>query len=232
MTLRPILVTFICAIACALPAFAAPDDQPPSSSRSGPVSKGVSKRVDYGFCSGRQNAHSYAPSPVKIVVEMCRMSQTFSATSDGPSTGHNCGGYAIAFGPKGNLNPSLNEITMVAEWADQPLTTASACDKARVTALAWGERCVNAACDKTTWDKIEGGPKQRDGKWDSANQKCTIEVKFTSQGVGYRTLNLDIIADYPEGNQYVRKRAKGTIVAAKKDTKPCYNAGEASAAKK
>ena len=212
-------------------AHAAPDDKPPITLNPGTAGGEIAKQIDYGFCSGPQNAHAYPPNPVKVLLANCNsMSQTFTSTSVGPSTGVNCGGYAVAFGPLGHLSPQLHQITMLAEWADEPLTTAQACNQAKVTALAWGERCVNAACDQTAWDKIQGGPKQRHGKWDSATRKCAVEAKFKSENVHYKTLNLDIIADFPVGNQYVRKKAKGTIIAAKKGD--CLQSVEVPAAKK
>ena len=103
----------------------------------------AAKKVAYSFCDGPQNAQSYAASPVKVVLGQCNsMSQSFTATSDAPSAGHNCGGYAIALGPKGKLNPNLHQITMTSAWGDAPLTAAE-CASAKVTAQAWGERCVN-----------------------------------------------------------------------------------------
>jgi hypothetical protein len=206
-------------------AHAAPDDKPPTTLNPGVLAGEAAKLIDYGFCSGRQNPHAYASKPVKILLENCNsMSQSFTATSPGPSNGHNntCGGYAVTFGPIGHLNPNLHEITMVAEWGDQPLTTEQACGKARVTALGWAERCVDAACSGTVWDKIDGGPKRRHGKWDAATSKCTVELKFTSQNVNYKTLSIDTITEYLVGNEYVRKKAKGTIIAAKRGE--CINA--------
>lgn len=210
----------VCLCVCAgrgLPAaHAAPDDQPSVSLNGGVLGGGVATRVDYGFCSGPQNAHAYPSTPVKIVLDNCNgMSQSYTSTSVGPSTGHNCGGYAVAFGPLGHLNPQLHQITMSAQWGDARLADAQACGKARVTALAWGERCLDATCSQTTWDQLDGGPKRRHGKWDAATGQCTVEARFTSQGLKFKTLNLDVIADYPEGNQYVRKKAKATINAVK-----------------
>jgi hypothetical protein len=219
------LLNFTC-----LPASAAPDDPPvSSSSRSISSVSDAAKKVAYSFCDGPQNAQSYAASPVKVVLGQCSsMSQSFTATSDAPSAGHSCGGYAIAFGPKGKLNPNLHQITMTSAWGDAPLTAAE-CASAKVTAQAWGERCVNEACKKTTWDLIEGGPKQRDGKWDPARNACVVEVRFTSEGVKYRTLNLDTITTVVENGQIIRKRAKGTILAELKKDPPCYS-GEATPA--
>lgn len=56
----------------------------------------------YGMCSGPQNADAFPSSPVPVEAGQCDNSQTFSATSDGPSTGDGCGGFTVAFGPKGD----------------------------------------------------------------------------------------------------------------------------------
>jgi len=190
----------------------------------------AAKKVAYTFCDGPQNAQSYPASPVKVVLGQCNsMSQAFTATSVAPSAGQNCGGYSIAFGPKGKLNRDLHQITMTSAWGDAPLTAAQ-CPTAKVTAQAWGERCVDDACKKTAWDLIEKGAKQRDGKWDQASNTCLLEVRFTSEGVKYRTLNLDTITTVVENGQIIRKRAKGTIVAELKKDGPCLSA-EAKPAK-
>jgi len=220
------LLDFTC-----LPAAAAPDEPPvPPPSRSTSSVSDAAKKVAYSFCDRPQNAQSYAASPVKVVLGQCNsMSQAFTATSNGPSAGANCGGYAIAFGPKGKLNPNLHQITMTSAWGDTPLTAAQ-CASAKVTAQAWGERCVDDACKKTAWELIEKGPKQRDGKWDPAINACLLDVRFTSEGVKYRTLNLDTIATVVENGQIIRKRAKGTILAELKRDGPCLS-GEAKPAK-
>ena len=82
---------------------------------------------------------------------------------------------------------------------------------------------------RLTWNLIEGGPKQRDGRWDPASNACVVEVRFTSEGVKYRTLNLDTITTIVENGQIIRKRAKGTILAELKKDPPCYS-GEATPA--
>ena len=225
-------VLLITASACLLPAAGAPNDrQSSSSSSSGRTVKDAVKTVDYGFCSARPDAQSYAPSPVKVVMGKCNdLSQTFSATSDKPSVGpQGCGGYAIAFGPLGNLSPKLNQITMISEWGDTALTSTQ-CSKAKVSGQAYGERCLDDTCSKTTWDVIEGKPKQSQGKWDMKTNQCWLSVKFTSKNVPYKTLTLDTITTLFNGAADERKRAKGTIIAELKDDK-CYSA-EGKVAKK
>lgn len=210
-------------LACLLSTTAAADDKPGSPTiQTPPKITDAVKKVDYGFCSGPQNAHKYATNPVKVSLGACakHMSQTFSAMSDGPSVGNNCGGFSMAFGPIGNLNPKLNQITMVADWGDAPLTSQN-CPKAKITTQAYGERCLTDACDKTTWDVI--GPKQNAGNWDG--RTCKLATTLTSTGKPYRTLNLDIIATVLAGNEQVRKKAKGSIKAELKDG-DCYNSAE------
>ena len=57
-----------------------------------------------------------------------------------------------------------------------------------------------------------------------------LEVRLTSEGVKYRTLNLDTITSVVENGQIIRKRAKGTILAELKKEGPCLSA-EAKPAK-
>lgn len=217
------------------PATAAPDDKPTTSNRSsGSTIKDAVKKpkpADYGFCSGPQNPHITPYGPVKIVLHDCNdMSQTYVSPPGPTNSTVGCGGgYAIAFGPQDKLSSGLTDITMTAEWADTPLQNSQQCNSAKLAAIAWGSRCLDDACDKSEWEMIEGAPKQREGKWE--NQACTLQVKFTSHGVRYKTLSLDMIATRPEGNQVVRKKAKGTIFAEKKDNTPCL-ASEAKPAKK
>lgn len=226
------VAVFSFAVACAQSASAAPDDKPSSTLNRGSSSaiKTWVNKTDFDFCTGPQNPHVSPYAPVKIVMQDCNdMSQTYFTTSPGPtnSTVGCGGGFAIAFGPKHNLNTSFTDITMIAEWADTPLSNSQQCNAAKLAAQAWGARCLDATCEKSEWEAIEGGPKQREGKWE--NNACTLQVKFSSQGVRYKNLSLDMIAARPEGNQTVRKKAKGTIVAAKKDNTPCY-VGEAKPA--
>jgi hypothetical protein len=216
-------------IACPLAASAAPDDKPPLTSNRGldPSIKDAVKKAqpaDYGFCSGPQNPHITPYAPVKIVLHDCNdMSQTYVSPPGPTNSKVGCGGgYAIAFGPQDKLSPGLTDITMIAEWADAPLQNSLDCGYAKLAAIAWGARCLDAACDKADWEMIEGAPKQRQGKWE--NNACTLQLKFTSQGVRYKTLSLDMIATASSGNQAPRKSAKGTIVAEKKDSTPCFKA--------
>ena len=91
----------------------------------------------YGMCSGPQNADAFAQSPVPVVEGKCDDSQTFSATSLGPSDGNGgCGGFTVAFGPIGNLRPYLDHVILRAEWGDAPLTAANCASAARNCILA------------------------------------------------------------------------------------------------
>ena len=172
----------------------------------------------YGMCSGPPNADAFAQSPVPVVEGKCDDSQTFSATSLGPSNGNGCGGFTVAFGPKGNLRPYLDHVILRAEWGDVPLAAAN-CASARIATVGWGARCtgrvnkttpLTTACTSTKWEKI-GAPIQRKGVWHTTSQVCSIVADVSSVDKQYKTLTMDIIATVVENGQTVRKRAKGTI---------------------
>ena len=178
--------------------------------------------VTYGLCSGPQNADAFPSRPVAVEYGKCHDTQQFTATSLGPSTGGSCGGFTVAFGPMGDLKPSLNHsIILRAEWGDTALTAAN-CTKAKVAAVGWGARCTNDACTTAEWQKI-GGPKQKKGTWDATSNTCSTLVQFGSSDKKFKTLNIDIIATLPEGGQTVRKRAKGFIYASNPNGK-CLSA--------
>ncbi len=164
----------------------------------------------YGLCSGPQNADAFPSSPVAVEAGPCHNAQQYTATSPGPSTGGSCGGFTVAFGPMGDLKPSLNHsIKLRAEWGDTALTAAN-CTKAKVAAVGWGARCTNDACTTAEWEKI-GGPKQKTGTWNATSNTCDTLIQFNSSDKKFKTLNIDIIATLPEGVHTVRKRAKGFI---------------------
>ena len=215
----------ICLVAAAItvhvPAFAQRGEWAASENpQDGAVTKqGPMKPTStYGMCSGPQNADAFAQSPVPVVEGKCDNSQTFSATSLGPSNGNGCGGFSVAFGPIGNLRPYLDHVILRAEWGDAPLTAAN-CASAKIAAVGWGARCtgrvdktapLTTACSSTKWEKI-GGPTQVKGVWSTTGQVCTISVQLSSVGKQHKTLTMDIIATVVENGQTVRKRAKGTI---------------------
>jgi hypothetical protein len=178
-------------------------------------------RVSYGLCNGPQNADAWPSSPVPVTAATCENYQRYTATSAGPSTGGSCGGFTVAFGPLGDLNPNLDRVSLRADWGDTPLTEAQ-CAKARVAATGWGARCIDDACSQAEWEKI-GVPKQRAGTWDSAANTCYIGLSFASTGKRYVTLNIDVITKLDVGGNWVRKRAKGTIRASKPNGK-CLSA--------
>ena len=218
------LLTFFFAVVISATALAAPDKTGWSSGeRAQNNASDVAKKLTYGMCSAPQNADAYPGSPQKIVVEDCNdFSQQFVVTAAKPSSNSNCGGFTVAFGPLGDLKPHLHQITMTADWGDDPVP-ADQCQYARVTAIAWGERCLDDVCMKTDWYVI-GGPKQRKGKWDAASRTCKLDIKFTSTGKQHKTLNLDVIATHFNGAHHIRKREKGTIRAEIKSDKACYSA--------
>ncbi len=178
------------------------------------------KQGTYGLCNAPQNADAFPSSPVSVTAAQCENYQRYTATSAGPSTGGSCGGFTVAFGPKGDLKPYLDRVTLAADWGDTPLTEAQ-CAKARVAAVGWGARCLDDACTQAAWEKI-GGPRQRAGTWNSVSSVCYIGVSFNASGKKYKTLDLDVITTLDEGGgKIVRKRAKGTITASKPNGK-CF----------
>ena len=175
----------------------------------------------YGMCSGPQNADAFPSSPVPVEEEKCHNSQTFSATSAGPTTGDGCGGFTVAFGPQGNLRPNLKHVILKGEWGDVPLTAAN-CASAKIAVVGWGARCTDhadqtapslgTACTSTKWEKI-GGPTQGKGFWNTTSQVCYVSAQVSSTDKRYKTLTMDIIATVVENGKTVRKRAEGTIRA-------------------
>jgi hypothetical protein len=167
----------------------------------------------YGLCNAPQNADDFPSNPVPVDEGKCENSQTFIATSIKPSTGSStCGGFTLAFGPKGDYKPYLDRVTLRAYWGDTPLTAAN-CTKARVAAVAWGARCTNDSCTEATWEKIGDGPKQRAGFWNTTSQVCYTELVLNSSSKKFKTLNIDVIAKIVEDGKWVRKRAKASIYA-------------------
>ena len=179
------------------------------------------KQATYGLCSGPQNADAFPSDPVPVTPGNCDNYQRYVATSVKPSTGGSCGGFAVAFGPMGDLRPFLDQINLTADWGDTPLTEAQ-CAKAKVAAIGWGARCLDDQCNDAEWEQL-GAPKQRAGFWNSNSKVCYISVNFVSSDKKFKTLNLDIIATVEENGKAVRKRAKGTIYASHPNGK-CFKA--------
>lgn len=216
----PARIGFFCFLASAIglhiPALAQPGKWAASETPLDDVAKQgpVKATSTYGMCSGPQNADAFPSRPVPVEAEKCRNSQTFSATSAGPSTGDGCGGFTVAFGPQGNLRPNLKHVILKGEWGDVPLTAAN-CASAKIAVVGWGARCTDHAddsCTSTQWEKI-GGPTQGKGFWNTTSQVCYVSAQVSSTDKRYKTLTMDIIATVVENGKTVRKRAKGTIRA-------------------
>ena len=211
------LSMLVAAIAWHLPALADPKASPSVSERPSDGSIKPRGRVQptYGMCSGPPNADAHPMSPVPVIEGTCEDYQRY--TSVGSSASFGCGGYTVAFGPKGALRPYLDRLNLIAEWGDETLTQ-SQCAKAKVAGVAWGARCTDDACARGTkveWEKIGSGPKQLTGSWSTSSQECYVKVNFVSAGKKYVTLIVDVIATLEEGGQPVRKNARGTIIASK-----------------
>ena len=220
MSLR---IACLVAIAIVLPiASVAAPPGPPTESPVTDVGTAPQPAATYGLCGAPQNADAFPSNPVAVYHGKCDNTQQFTATSPGPSTGGTCGGFTVAFGPMGDLKPSLNHsIILRAEWGDTALTAAN-CAQAKVAAVGWGARCTNDACTTAEWEKI-GGPKQVKGTWNTTSNKCSTQVQFNSSDKKFKTLNIDVIATLPEGGKTVRKRAKGFIYVSHPNGK-CFSA--------
>ncbi|GAB4555320.1 MAG: hypothetical protein Tsb007_12270 [Rhizobacter sp.] len=179
------------------------------------------KLATFGLCDQPQNADALPTQPVAVQEDSCDYYQHYEATSAGPSNGGSCGGFVVAFGPLGDLKLNWKRYTLKATWGDQQLTQAQ-CSKARLSAVAWGERCTNADCTTFAWEKI-GVPLSKKGTWGANSNRCHLEHQFINIQNHYRTLKVDVIASLQEGSQAVRKRARGDIRAERGNGK-CINA--------
>jgi len=162
--------------------------------------------LTYGLCSGPQNAVDFPSSPVPVVQSTCQYSQTFKSTSPTANYGDAiCGGYAVAFGPKGDLKRNWAIISLSADWGDAPLTAAN-CATAHVSAAFWGYRCDNRACSAGGWERI-GAVQSRHGIWNTASPVCYVGVSTSTGHKDYQTVSVDVIATQGQGRSAVRKRA-------------------------
>lgn len=173
----------------------------------------------YGLCATPQSAADFPSKPIPVSVNNCIHSQTFTSTAPTASYGGPaCGGYVVAFGPKGSLDPRLSEhIQLTADWADTPLT-ATTCAASQLAAVAWGEKCAGPICAPGGFELIDGSPAARKGTWNAISKACSIELKFNSSSTPYRTLSIDAIAtQFNAKNKAVRKRVTATIYASHGD---------------
>lgn len=175
----------------------------------------------FGLCTAPQNADDLPTNPVAIEEDSCDVFQKFESTSAGPSNGGSCGGHTVAFGPMGDLKLNWKRYVLKAYWGEQELTQAQ-CTNARLSAVAWGARCMNADCSSTQWEKIGAGFQSKKGVWSTNSNRCFLEHQFSNGENHYKTLNIDVIATLQEGSQAVRKRAKATIRAEKGNGK-CFS---------
>lgn len=176
------------------------------------------KRVTYGLCSGPQNADDLPTSPVPVQEDRCSHYQHYEAVSAAPSHGGSCGGYAVAFGPMGDLKTDWKRYTLKALYGEA--LTEAQCSKARIATVAWGSRCLNDDCSSVRWERI-GTPRAKNGSW-SGQGRCNLEHSFVDVQHRYKVLNIDVIATLQEGSQTVRKRARASIRAERGNGK-CYS---------
>jgi hypothetical protein len=164
----------------------------------------------FGLCSLPQNADDLPTRPVAVQEGRCEFYQHFESTSAQPSNGSPCGGYTVAFGPMGDLKTTWHRYQLKASYGEA--LTQAQCPKARLSAVAWGARCLNADCSNTQWEKI-GVPLSKQGVWSANQGRCYLEHQFLNNQNHYKTLNIDTIALLQEGTQAVRKRAHALIHA-------------------
>jgi hypothetical protein len=163
----------------------------------------------YGLCSGPQNADDFPSSPVPNVETQCEFTQQFHSTSPNASYGGSCGGYTVAFGPKGDLKRKRKYLWLKGEWGDVPLTQAN-CTTAHIAAASWGYLCTNAACTTGAWERI-GAASTKKGFWNTTSQICYVAVQANTGNKDYQTVSIDIIATQGQGRTAVRRRAKASI---------------------
>lgn len=180
------------------------------SSSEHPVPTGtVPHPATYGLCSGPQNADDFPSSPVPVVETTCDYTQEFHATSPTASYGSTCGGFTVAFGPKGDLKRKWRYLWLTGGWGDSPLTQAN-CATAHIAADAWGYLCTNAACTTGAWERI-GTARTTHGTWNTVSQICYIGIGATTGQKDYQTVNIDVIATQGQGRSAVRQRASASI---------------------
>lgn len=175
----------------------------------------------FGLCSAPQNADDLPTRPLPVQEDACDYFQRYEATSAAPTNGGSCGGYTLAFGPLGGLKTTWKRYQLNASWGEAPLTQAQ-CGQARLSAVAWGARCLNADCSSTQWETI-GVPLSKKGIWGTNQPRCFLEHQFLNHQNHYKTLNIDVIASLQEGSQTVRKRAHARIRAESGNGK-CFSA--------
>ena len=163
------------------------------------------------LCNAPQNADDFPSSPVPIQEGKCEIYQEFKSISPNANYGGSCGGFTVAFGPKGDLKLAMKRYRLRADWGDTGPTPAL-CAGARVTAAAWGYRCDDTDCTAGAWERI-GTAKSRNGSWSRPDKRCVLELTFLASNKTYQTLNVDVIASQKQGGTTERRRAKASIYA-------------------
>jgi hypothetical protein len=164
-------IVFAGAFALHLAAVAAAPTGPTLSSSETPLTAGPALPVaTYGLCSGPQNADAFPSNPVPVVETQCFHTQEFHATAVKAEPDASCGGFTIAFGPKGDLKRNWKYLWLTAKWGDTPPTQAT-CAQSSLAAAAWGYLCANAECTSGAWERI-GTARKAQGTWNSTSQVC------------------------------------------------------------
>ncbi len=144
-----------------------------------------------------------------MVETTCDHTQEFHATSPTASYGSTCGGFTVAFGPKGDLKRNRRYLWLSANWGDTPLTQAN-CAGAHLAAAAWGYLCANAACTSGAWERISPA-RTAHGTWNTVSNVCYLGIGANTGNKNYSTVDIDVIATQGQGRTAVRKRASASI---------------------
>ena len=164
------------------------------------------------FCTGPQNAEAFPSKPVPVTETKCHLYQQYEATSPTTSYASSCGGYTVAFGPKGDLKHPADGLNVWVRWGDTAPTAAS-CKTSHVEGIAWGYQCNDKACASGKWEQI--GTAQGDaGNWNTVSKICYNEIVFNAPpDSNYSTISVDARAYQQQGAAKTPKRVKVKIYA-------------------
>jgi len=164
------------------------------------------------FCSGPQNADAFPSKPVRVTTTQCHYYQQYEATSPTANYASSCGGYTVAFGPKGGLKHPQHGHDIWVRWGDTA-PTAATCAAAHVEGIAWGYRCGDKKCATGDWEQI-GTAKSGSGNWNTVSKVCYNELVFVAKPESdYLTISVDARAYRQQGATKTPKRVKVKIYA-------------------
>jgi len=164
------------------------------------------------FCSGPQNADAFPSKPVLVVTTQCHHYQQYESTSPTTNYGSGCGGYTVAFGPKGGLKHPVHGHDIRVNWGDTA-PTAATCAASHIEGIAWGYRCGDRGCRTGDWEQI-GNAESGTGNWNSTSKVCYNGLVFTAKPESdYSTISVDARAYQQQGATKTPKKVKVKIYA-------------------